>query len=238
MKQESILKKRYFEQLAEDVSKMSKEKILVMMQELDELYPSEFMEMFSKAYFGGIYAKYAKSDVLKTKQLLKEIQILEDCKDIQEKQQLFKEIAEKVDKQLHIGEYDINGIPEALEDLAMCAFEFKDACSCIRLLKKRREILSCFYECDVKNIPDVNDSFDAREIYKKLIKMIVMQCDDITADMFIQEMREGKYFKLSHSTEHGGWDIWDSHIIEAFKAYKFLKTMSSTTKDILEIELL
>ena len=236
--EKSLLKKRYLERISEEVAKMPQESILKILSGLDELYPTEFLAMFSQGFYGGNYTKRTTKKEVKSERLVKEIQILKDCKDLTEKKELFDEIVKKVIEEVYAEEYDTYRLPLALKTLAMYAFEFEDVHAMVELMKRRREIIGKIYNCEVERISQKDDEFDASDIYEKIIKMIVEQCDEETADKYIQEMIDGKYFKLSHVSENWGWNIWECDIVDTYKSYKFLNSLSDRAKDLLKSELL
>lgn len=233
MKKDSILEKKYLERVSEDITKLSKEKIFEILKQGDELYPTEFLTMLSRVLYSGIYAKYSNSTQEKSKKLYREIDILKDCLDRTEKEMIYKEIVNEIQEQLSIDTYDTYKLPEALEDLIRYGFEIEDVESCVMLMKKRKEILDYMCGCDLKTIPGYYDRLDTRKQYKKFIKMVVDHCDEATAEKYVDELAEGNYMKLDHSTEHGYWDISKKDIMDTYKFYQLSKVMSLSDMEIL-----
>lgn len=227
MKKQSLLKKKYLQRMSEDILKLSKEEMLEILQISDELYSDKFISKLAVALYRGVYAKWSESTTEKTEKFVAEVEILKGCSVKEEKELIFKEIVEKAKKECFVKEYDFYKLPEALESVIRYGLEIEDVHSCVMLMKKRKEVLDCKRGYDTSKIPDFYDDLDARQIYKKFIRMIVDQCSDETATKYIQELADGKYFKLWHATERGGWHVFEDDIKDTYKLYKLTKPKSS-----------
>ena len=115
---------------------------------------------------------------------------------------------------------DWGKVSSSLLDVIHYGFEIEDFYSLVTLLKKRKQLVDyrMGYDCNLS--PGYHGGFDSRKYYKKFIKMIAYECDDIVAQKYLQELSCGKFFKMYHSTEKGGWAIESQDILNTYQFCK------------------
>ena len=226
MEEERLLKKMYLEHDKSDDSELSKEELLSILQKSDKLYTSELYSLVYKVWkreYDYAYSQYCHTVKEETDKIMDDIKIFKQCLDKTEKVLIFKEIAKRIDGRILADQY--SKVSDELLYLIKYGFEIEDVHSVVILMRMRKEIMDYRRGYDSKKMPSYYDGLDARELYKKLIKMVVEQCDDETARIYIQDLADEKYFKLSHVTERGGWYIYKKDIIETYKFYKEQKEL-------------
>lgn len=228
MKKEISIKKCFEEKISKDFSKLSRKELLKILEETDKLYSCELIELVAQVWdreYKAILAEYVEEVKEETQWVMGCIKEFIECKDKEQKDKLFKAIVEKFDEKLLIDKYCT--IEKGMFPLIDYSFELEDVHSAVILMKRRKEMVDYHRGYDTKEMSGHIDGLDARQRYQKFTKMVAYGCDDETAKIYMQELIDGKYMKLYHSTERGGWVIYPEELMESFKFYRQQREESS-----------